>query len=204
VNRLFAAVVSAAFLAAGCSSSGEPSSLPTASSSPTATVTPASSEPAGRPAGKRRPVVLEAKALVLAVDDMTTNDLPFGEAGVATTQREMGRLGFAGELQSLTGCGDGSSRVITYPGLSVYFSDDKLSGWSVRTDDVSGLTTATGISLTTTRDQVQDAYDGKVKVFESTLGTEWTAPDGISGLFKDATPNAAVATFWSGRTCIAR
>ena len=142
--------------------------------------------------------------LVLAVDDMTTNDLPFGEAGLTTTQGELDeRLG-ASELQNLSECGDGSSHVLTYPGLSVYFSDAKLAGWSVRADDTSGLTTATGISLTSTREQVQDAYDGNVKVFESTLGTEWTAPDGISGLFEDDSPGAVVETFWSGTTCIAR
>jgi hypothetical protein len=167
-------------------------------------VTPASSEPAGGPAGKRRPVVLDAKALVLAVDDMTTNDLRFGDAGLATTQRELDeRLG-ASELQNLSECGDGSSHVLTYPGLSVYFSDAKLAGWSVRADDASELTTASGVSLTSTREEVEDAYDGKVKVFDSTLGTEWTAPDGISGLFTDDSPSATVVTFWSGRTCIAR
>ena len=149
--------------------------------------------------------MLEAETIVLAVDDMTTNDLRFGETDAATAKRELDeRLGVSGEEKDLTDCGDGSEHVITYPGLGVYFSDDELVGWHVRSVDTSGLTTATGISLASTREQVQDAYEGKVKVFESTLGTEWTAPDGIAGLFADDSPGAEVETFWSGMICIAR
>ena len=198
MRRLFVALVLAAFLTVGCSSSDAPPA------SPDATVTPGSPAPAGRPVGKRRPVVLEAKALVLAVDDATTNELPFGEAGVATAQGELDRVALDGTLERTSDCGAGPQRVLTYPGFSVYFLNDKLAGWAVRFDDTSGLTTSNGISLTSTREQVQDTYDGEVKVFESTLGTEWTAPDGISGLFEDDSPSATVETFWSGSTCIAR
>jgi hypothetical protein len=199
VKRLPVALLLTASITAGCSAANEPSP------SPTSTATPAPS--AAAPAGKRRPVVLDAKKLVLAVDDMTTNDLTFGETDAATAKRELDeRLGSVAVERDFTAsdCGAGPQRSLTYGGLSVYFLDDKLAGWSVRSDDTSGLTTATGISLASTREQVQDVYDGKVKVFESSLGTEWTAPDGISGLFKDDSPDAVVATFWSGTTCIAR
>ena len=122
------------------------------------------------------------------------------------TQGELDeRLG-ASELQNLSECGDGSSHVLTYPGLSVYFSDAKLAGWSVlyRTTR-PGSRRLAGISLYVHAvSRWQHAYDDKVKVFEPPWGNESTAPDGISGLFEDDSPSATVATFWSGTTCIAR
>jgi hypothetical protein len=144
------------------------------------------------------PVLLEAEALRdpgAAAD--STALLRFGVSkaeSMAFLQRVLGK---APQQE-----GENADCAATYAtwdnGLTVYFQNDRLAGWSVRTNEVR---TASGIGIGVARAQVEAAHDTKVS--ESSIGTEFNA-EGIAGTFDPAQPNGAITHMWAGVACIAR
>lgn len=82
-------------------------------------------------------------------------------------------------------------------GLSAWFVNDRLSGWSVAAGRAT-LATARGIRPGSTRAELEAAYGAKV--MESSLGLEFTA-GGFAGILG---PDGRVASLWSGATCLPR
>lgn len=85
-------------------------------------------------------------------------------------------------------------------GLSAWFRDGKLSGWSVGPDS-AGLATASGLRPGSTRAELDAAYGARI--VPSTLGVEFSA-GALGGMLDSARPNARVTLLWAGTTCLAR
>ena len=84
-------------------------------------------------------------------------------------------------------------------GLTVWFTNDRFSGWHVGRG--SSLTTADGLGLGTTRAQLEAAHNAVFTA--SSLGEEFTVGE-LAGLLESAAPGARVQHLWSGHVCIAR
>lgn len=96
-------------------------------------------------------------------------------------------------------CGPGPLGYASWnKGLQVYFQDDKLVGWSGAVD----LKTAEGIGFGSTRSAVETAYHPTIEA--TSLGTEFTTKDGLSGTFESDAKDASVSDVWAGMTCLAR
>lgn len=85
-------------------------------------------------------------------------------------------------------------------GLTVWFTQDRFVGWSVR-EGTGTLTTATGVGLGSTRAEWEASY--VVQVATSSLGVEFTA-GGMAGVLESAQPDARVVHLWAGHACPAR
>lgn len=97
-------------------------------------------------------------------------------------------------------CGAGPLAFVAWPdGLTLAFQDDRFAGWAV---DKPGLATKDGIAVGATRAQLKAARP-KVKVTESTLGTEFDA-GGLGGLLDGKGPDAKITHLWAGVTCMFR
>ncbi len=87
-------------------------------------------------------------------------------------------------------------------GLMLNADGDTFVGWSVRPEAGSdSFTTLAGVGVGSSREDLEAAYT--IEVFESTLGTEFTAGQ-LAGLLSDATPEAEITDFWAGTVCIFR
>jgi hypothetical protein len=81
--------------------------------------------------------------------------------------------------------------------LTLYGQDGQFVGWFA--DSGSGtIATAAGVGPGTTRQDLEAAYD--VEVFESTLGTEFTA-GALSGLLDSPHLDSPVTALWAGTSC---
>lgn len=97
-------------------------------------------------------------------------------------------------------CGAGPLAFVAWPdGLTLAFQDDRFVGWAV---DKPGLATKDGIGVGATRAQLKAARP-KVRVTESTLGTEFDA-GGLGGLLDGEGPDAKITHLWAGVTCMFR
>lgn len=85
-------------------------------------------------------------------------------------------------------------------GLTAWSDGKRFVGWSVAPQSPA-LATAAGVKLGSSRKDLQSAY--QAKIFESSLGTEFSA-GGLAGLLDSARADARVVNFWAGQTCIAR
>jgi hypothetical protein len=96
-------------------------------------------------------------------------------------------------------CGPGPLDFATWDkGLRANFQDGKFVGWTGAVD----LKIAEGIGFGSKRSSVEAAYHPKVE--QTSLGTEFTTKDGLSGVFESEAKDAAVSDIWAGMTCIAR
>ena len=85
-------------------------------------------------------------------------------------------------------------------GLTVWFSGERLVGWSARTGE-AGPGTAAGLKVGSSRADLAGAYAAKIG--KSSLGTEFSA-GALAGLLDSDGPDARVTDLWAGVTCIAR
>lgn len=192
----------------GCSSDGdtdtdtaEPSSAASASDA----VTPDGAPPSEGVEPQPKPIILEGEGLGFLVGESSIRHFEFGNADLASTKTALeSQIDSKAEEQDLTDCGEGKLHVLTFPGLSAYFQDGVLAGWAVRSGATLAFSTAQGIGLGSTRKELEDAYGDGLKVEETSLGTEWTAPDGISGVLESDAAKAETETLWAGMSCIAR
>ncbi len=76
-----------------------------------------------------------------------------------------------------------------------------FSGWFVTTtsDTSQKIMTMAGIGIGSTREAMEDAH--VIKVFESTLGQEFSTSSGLYGLFDGASKNSKIIHMWSGLSC---
>lgn len=192
-----------ALVLAGCGSSGDDTAAPSSAVSPSVAVDSAPRSEGVEPQPKA--VILEGEGLGFLVGEASIRHFEIGDADLASTKTALEKqTDSKGQEEDLTDCGEGPLHVVTFPGLSAYFKDGKLAGWSVRSGATLAFTTAQGIGLGTTREELDDAYGDGLKVDETSLGTEWTAPDGISGILESDAADAETETLWAGMSCIAR
>lgn len=85
-------------------------------------------------------------------------------------------------------------------GLTIVLARDRFVGWSVRGNGGT-LTTASGVGVGSTRAQLDSAH--AARVFESSLGTEFTA-GGLAGILESPRRDARILALWAGQVCIAR
>jgi hypothetical protein len=99
-------------------------------------------------------------------------------------------------------CGAGPQMITQWPGgLVLHAADGEFIGWSARPYTDANLTTISGVGIGSTRGELESAYT--VEVFESSLGTEFSAGD-LYGILTADTPDALVENLWAGTTCIFR
>ena len=150
---------------------------------------------------------IEAAAPVLAVDGEglrlfnpvtgAGRPLPFGSARQAVLAVMSGRD--SPETGTQEECGAGPLDYAIWPdGLKLYFQQDKLAGWALDGRAAGKVTTAAGIGPGSSRSELEAAY--KVKIMQSTLGTEFTAGD-LSGLLDGPGARASVNAMWAGVSC---
>jgi hypothetical protein len=84
-------------------------------------------------------------------------------------------------------------------GLSIYGSEGRFAGWSLREP---GITTMSGVGLGSTLEEVAATY-ALERVPDSTLGIEYTAGD-MALIMDEEGSSGRVAHLWAGITCVAR
>lgn len=85
-------------------------------------------------------------------------------------------------------------------GLTVWFEQDRLSGWSLAADS-TGLATGSGIRPGASRSEIEAVH--AVQLVESSLGVEFAA-GGLSGILSSPRPDGRITSLWAGTTCLAR
>lgn len=188
VRHGFAALLASALLL-GCRGESPPEPAPSAS---VAAATPPAT-PAPAPPG----LAVDGEGLRLFDPDTgSARPIPFG----TPWPQAVAALAFLG--QPLAGrneeCEAGPLDYARWErSLTLYGQDGKFVGWFA--DGSSGtIATAAGVGPGTTRQDLEAAY--AVEVFESTLGTEFTA-GALSGLLDSPHPDSPVTAFWAGVSC---
>ena len=151
------------------------------------------------------PVVAISGAGLTFVMDASTTNLDFAVADEAATKTALeAALGTPKAADIGRPCDDGSSRTfdsVRYEGLVVFFLNGKLSGWSSESQE---FTTLDGIGPGSTLSDLRAAY-GEVRVFDSSLGTEFSlGPMGGGGVLDGTSDHATVTTIFNGQLCILR
>jgi hypothetical protein len=99
-------------------------------------------------------------------------------------------------------CGAGPQMITQWPGgLVLHAANGEFIGWSARPGTDETFTTMAGVGIGSTRSELEAAYT--VEVFESSLGTEFTAGN-LAGILTSPAPDAMVENLWAGITCIFR
>jgi len=94
-----------------------------------------------------------------------------------------------------------AANYVRWPGgLTLWFEQDRLSGWSLAADSV-GLATGSGIKPGSSRSELEAFH--AVRVVESSLGVEFAA-GGLSGILSSPGPDGRITSLWAGTTCLAR
>ena len=88
-------------------------------------------------------------------------------------------------------------------GLSLVFQKGRFAGWGLDGRAKSGIATADGIGIGTTRSQLDDAIGPPLEVRQTSLGTEFSAGQ-YHGLFDGLEAKARITDMWAGVSCVAR
>lgn len=169
----------------------------------------------GTPIALQKVAQAKPKTAVLALDSEglrvvnastgATRALPFGmkEVDVVTIVNNLrGKIRDRGTNSE---CGAGPLGYASWgDGLTLLFNKGQFAGWSVdgRSQNAKNkLTTIAGIGTGSTRTQLNKAYTAKV--FQSTLGTEFSAGN-LGGILSGNRPSDRITSLWSGTTCLFR
>lgn len=192
-------IVAAALL--GCSESG-------AAPSPQA-VAPRPSLP--RPEYGNAPPRVEAQAPLVALDGEglrlvsretgAARPLPFGTSAGQVIEAASDSLGEVAEHGTNAECGEGPLRFVTLKaGLTLFFQQDRFTGWSARSGDA--LSTMDGLKVGLSRKDL-GRLGSRPTFTRSTLGEEFLSA-GVSGLMSGRGPGGVVQTLWAGTACVFR
>jgi hypothetical protein len=86
-------------------------------------------------------------------------------------------------------------------GLGLSFSEGRFIGWDLSSRENGRYTTAAGIGLGSTRQQLEDAV--AIEVEQSPLGHQFHSGP-LSGLLSSLAPSGQITALWAGTTCISR
>ena len=140
---------------------------------------------------------------VLMINNQTGNTqaIPF-EMDVVTSQAIVSAvLGDPMDITQNNECGAGPMSFITWDnGFTMNVMQDQFVGWSVHDNTESAnLTTVEGVGVGKTRADLDANYS--VEVFESSLGTEFSAADQLFGLLSTNEPDGTITHLWAGVAC---
>lgn len=191
-SLLKAAALGMGLALAACSS--DPAPAPTGSEvteAPAASATPT-------PAAATPELAIEGEGLRLFNPETgSARPIPFG----TSWDEVRTALSFRGDPRSgvMEECGAGPLDYVKWEdSLTLYGQDGKFTGWFADTGANGVIATASGIGPASTRKALEDAYS--IKVFESTLGTEFSSGD-LSGLLSNDRPDAIITAMWAGTSC---
>lgn len=162
--------------------------------------------PGQTPAESAAPAAQQAPALAIEGEGLrlfnpvngSARPIPFGTPRQATLAAVAFR-GAPSDTGALDECSAGRLDTASWrDGLTLYFQDEKFVGWALGGTAKGDLTTASGIGLGSTRAELENAYSAKI--FESTLGTEFTAGD-IFGILEGKRATATITNLWAGASC---
>lgn len=126
--------------------------------------------------------------------------LSFDKSTQARVEQELAAFG-PPERASNDECPAGKLDFLDWKnGLQTTFQDGKFVGWFVDKSGPNPLSTAEGLSVGDTR---ADLVAAKAEIFESTLGTEFTAGE-VGGMLDGAGAGARVTDLWAGTNCFFR
>lgn len=123
--------------------------------------------------------------------------IPFGTPRAAT----LAAVAFRGApaLGTQNECGAGPLDFAALPGgLKLYFQRDRLAGWAMSGGGKSGVSTASGIGVGSSRSDLTDAYAATFT--QTSLGTEFAAGD-FYGLLDGPSSSARISDLWAGASC---
>lgn len=109
-------------------------------------------------------------------------------------------LGEPEETSENSECPSGPLTIASWSnGLALNAADDTFVGWAMRpSDDDTALTTASGIGIGSTRQELEETYT--VEVFDSSLGVEFSAGN-LFGLLSSPEPTGTITNLWAGVAC---
>lgn len=109
-------------------------------------------------------------------------------------------LGAPEEVGENSECPSGPLTIASWSnGLVLNADDNTFVGWGVRSGDGNPpLTTASGIGIGSTRQELEETYT--VEVVDSSLGVEFSAGD-LFGLLTSPEPSGTVTDLWAGVAC---
>lgn len=200
------AALCAALLLTACGGEEEPETKAVSAepSAPAAAPAPApvAATPADTPAAAAKPVLAVEEEGLRLFDAASGSARPLA-FGTPTEQVVTALEGIRGKAErgTLSECGAGALDFVNWKdGLSLLFQEGRFVGWAL--DERGGtVTTASSIRPGSTRWELEAAY--KVKVEESTLGTEFYT-GAISGLLDGKGADARITNMWAGVNCVFR
>ena len=148
------------------------------------------------------PVILQSDGIGVIIDSDSPAPLPFDSDEQTVLTALETALGAPTGDEQLDECGAGPLRAVSWDGFTAFFSDTGFAGWYVQEPQPATVSTAPGVALGTTLEELQGLIEG-VTVQQSTIGTEW-AGGGISGTLTEDSPAGTVDVMWAGANCIAR
>lgn len=160
-------------------------------------------DPVSAPTAGSAKLAVEAEGLRwFATATGSASPLPFGTAQdlvLASLERERGPAARGTSEE----CGAGPVGYANWAdGLSLKFQKDRFVGWGLDGRAAGALATANGIGPGSARADLDESF-GDVRVFPSTLGTEFAA-GGIYGTLDGTGPRARITYMWAGVSCVAR
>ena len=200
-----AAAAAALLLAAACKPAA--ATAPEANEAPAAPAVAANAAEANvavaEPVAAKPMVAIDGEGLrLVAAGSGSTRAIPFGtpQAEVLAT---LTALRGAPAIGGNDECGAGPMTMADWKdGLSLNFQEGKFVGWSIDKHGPTTLSTMDGLFVGATKADLL-AGGGTVKIFESTIGTEFTVGE-IGGLLDGPGSAANVTDLWAGTTCMFR
>lgn len=191
-----APVIFAVLAVAGCDRSIEPAEKATTpAGAPSEAAAPAT------PAQQTSGLAIEGEGLRVFDASGAARALPFGtpqESVITAVNIAVG--GPAPEQSTNEECGQGPVQFAQYAnGLQLLFQNGEFRGWFLRE---TGLTTADGIGVGTTRADLNSARTVEIQT-DSTLGVEFTAGD-LGGFLTATDGSGTVESLYAGETCFFR
>jgi hypothetical protein len=159
-----------------------------------------SAEPAtARPSAQRRGLRLVANGLELTQAE-SSRTLAFGAAEEEVVSALVPVLGEPSERAANPDCPAGPIRFAAWRDrLTVNFQEGRFVGWSLETEGPSELRTRRGITVGSSRAELERAY--RTQVQEGSLGQEFGAEE-LYGVLSGPEPNARIRALWAGTNCI--
>lgn len=153
-------------------------------------------------AATKPPLNLAPDGLSVMLQSGAARQLVFGMPQEATLRAVASAVGEPASRRTEEECPGGPLEVAEFDGgLTLSFSDGRFIGWDLNSREDGRYTTAAGIGLGSTRQQVESAI--AIEVEESSLGHEFHSGQ-LSGLLGSLAPSGKVTALWAGTTCIFR
>ncbi len=130
----------------------------------------------------------------------STTSLAFASDMDSTLDAVTQVLGEPEETGENSECPSGPLTIASWSnGLALNAADNTFVGWAMQSgDDDTALTTASGIGIGSTRQELEEAYT--VEVLDSSLGVEFSAGD-LFGLLTSPEPTGTITNLWAGVAC---